>query len=67
MEKTIPFSFTSDNELLEESLNIKGLNNVKIKDMYVDNGNMKVGDFVEVKIFDFDGQNFKGEIYEFTK
>jgi len=33
----------------------------------VDNGNMKVGDFVEVKIFDFDGENYKGEIYEFTK
>lgn len=33
----------------------------------VDNGNIKVGDFVSVKFIDFDGNNYKGECYEFTK
>ena len=39
-EKVIPFSFVSDNSKLEESLSIKGFSDVKIKDMYVDNGKM---------------------------
>ncbi len=29
---------------------------------FVDNGNIKVGDFVKVKIYDFDGSDYKGEI-----
>ncbi len=33
----------------------------------VDNGNMKAGDFVNVKFVDFDGENFKGECYESSK
>ena len=33
----------------------------------VDNGNIKVGDFVNVKFVDFDGNNYKGVCYEFTK
>ncbi len=33
----------------------------------VDNGNVKVGDFVQAKFVDFDGMNYKGVIYEFTK
>ena len=33
----------------------------------VDNGNIEVGQFVDVKFVDFDGENFKGECYEFTK
>ena len=37
--------------------------NVKI----VDNGNVKVGDFVMVKFLSFDGDDYKGEIYESTK
>ncbi len=33
----------------------------------VDNGNVKVGDFVQAKFVDFDGTNYIGECYEFTK
>ncbi len=33
----------------------------------VDNGNVKAGQFVDVKFVGFDGENFKGECYEFTK
>lgn len=33
----------------------------------VDNGNIKVGDFVNIKFVDFDGNNYKGVCYEFTK
>lgn len=33
----------------------------------VDNGNIRVGDFVKVRFVDFDGTNYKGECYEFTK
>lgn len=29
---------------------------------FVDNGKVKVGDMVKVKIYDFDGSDFKGEI-----
>ena len=50
-EKVIPFSFVSDSQYLEESLNIKGLNDVEIKDMYVDNGEMVAnvsGNYIEV-------------------
>ena len=32
-----------------------------------DNRNIEVGKFVNVKFVDFDGENFKGEYYEFTK
>ena len=28
----------------------------------VDNNNVKVGDFVKVRIYDFDGNDYKGEI-----
>ncbi|HIT62156.1 MAG TPA: 30S ribosomal protein S12 methylthiotransferase RimO [Candidatus Caccovivens faecavium] len=37
--------------------------NVKI----VDNGNIKVGDFVMVKFLSFDGADYKGEVYEPSK
>ena len=37
--------------------------NVKI----VDNGNIKVGDFVMVKFLSFDGADYKGEVYESSK
>ena len=37
--------------------------NVKI----VDNGNIKVGDFVMVKFLSFDGDDYKGEVYEPSK
>ena len=50
-EKIIPFSFVSENQFLEEDLSIKGLADVKIKDIYVDNGEMTAkvdGDWVEV-------------------
>ena len=33
----------------------------------VDNGNIKVGDFVYVNFQSFDGENFKGEVYESSK
>lgn len=33
----------------------------------VDNGNIKAGEFVNVKFTDFDGENFKGEVYESSK
>lgn len=33
----------------------------------VHNSHIKVGDFVKVKIFDFDGSNLKGECYESSK
>ena len=33
----------------------------------VDNGNIKVGDFVYVNFQSFDGENFKGEAYESSK
>lgn len=33
----------------------------------MDNGNVKVGDLVDVKFVDFDGTNYKGVIYELTK
>lgn len=33
----------------------------------VDNGNIEIGHFVNVKFTDFDGENYKGEVYEFTK
>ena len=33
----------------------------------VDNINVSVGKFVDVVITDFDGENYKGEYYEFTK
>ncbi len=33
----------------------------------VDNGNVKVGDLVDVKFIDFDGTNYKGVVYELTK
>lgn len=33
----------------------------------VDNDNIKVGQFVDVKFVDFDGENFKGEYYESSK
>lgn len=52
VEKIIPFSFVSDEQELEEYLNIKGLSNVKIKDMYVDNGSMTAnisGNYIEVE------------------
>lgn len=39
-EKVIPFSFTSDNNNLEEYLDIDGLDNVKIEKVYTDNGNV---------------------------
>ncbi len=29
---------------------------------FVDNGNIKIGDFVKVKIYDFNGEDYKGEI-----
>lgn len=29
---------------------------------FVDNGSVKIGDFVKVKIYDFDGEDYKGEI-----
>lgn len=32
-----------------------------------DNRNIEVGKFVQAKFVDFDGENFKGEYYEFTK
>ena len=32
-----------------------------------DNKNIGLGKFVDVKFVDFDGENFKGEYYEFTK
>jgi len=32
-----------------------------------DNRNIEIGKFVEVEFVDFDGENFKGEYYEFTK
>jgi len=32
-----------------------------------DNNNVTIGRFVNVKFTDFDGENFKGEYYEFTK
>ena len=33
----------------------------------VDNENIKVGQFVQVKFVDFDGENYKGEFYESSK
>ena len=33
----------------------------------VDNGNIKVGDFVTVKFLTFDGADYKGEVYESSK
>lgn len=33
----------------------------------VDNGNIKVGDFVYMNFQSFDGENFKGEVYESSK
>src|SRR5574344_578918 len=37
-EKTIPFSFISDTEELEEEIKIAGLDNVKIEKVYTNNG-----------------------------
>ncbi len=37
-EKIIPFSFISDTEKYEDSISIKGLNNVKIEKISVNNG-----------------------------
>ncbi len=33
----------------------------------MDNNTIKTGDFVQVKFTDFDGENFKGEVYESSK
>ena len=40
-ERVIPYSFSSKNKALEESLSIKGLSNVEIQRAYVDNGTIK--------------------------
>ena len=40
-ERIIPYSFSSKNKVLEESLSIKGLSNVEIQRAYVDNGTIK--------------------------
>lgn len=37
-EKVIPFSFSSTSSKIEEEISIKDLENVKVKDVYVDNG-----------------------------
>lgn len=59
-EKIIPFSFVSENQYLEEDLSIKGLNDVKIKGMYVDNGKMTAnidGSYIEVNFSDGEWAN----------
>jgi len=60
LEKTIPFSFISETQRLEEDLAIKGLRDVKIKSMYVDNGEMTAnvsGNYIEVEFFDGQWEN----------
>ena len=53
LEKTIPFSFLSDSADLVESLSIKGLSDVKIKKVYVDNGEITAnidGNYIDVEL-----------------
>lgn len=59
-EKIIPFSFVSNNQYLEESLSIKGLNDVKIKKAYVDNGSMSFSiedNYIDVEFDDGEWSN----------
>lgn len=59
-EKIIPFSFVSEEQDLEESLSIKGLNDVKIKKTYVDNGEVTAnidGNYIDVDFTDGEWSN----------
>lgn len=40
-EKIIPFSYSSNSSIYSADLSIRGLKNVNIEDIYVDNGNVK--------------------------
>ena len=40
-EKIIPFSFISDEKAYEDSISIKGLNNVKIEEISINNGEVE--------------------------
>lgn len=51
VNKVIPFSFVSENQNLEEDLSIKGLNEVKIEKVHVDNGEVEAkvsGNYIEM-------------------
>lgn len=51
-EKIIPFSFVSEKQRLEESISIEGLNDVKIKKVYVNNGDMSFnidGNYIDIE------------------
>lgn len=50
-EKIIPFSYNSDSSTYSTDLSIRGLNNVEIEDIYVDNGDVKTkidGKYIEL-------------------
>lgn len=51
-EKIIPFSFISDEKAYEDSISIKGLNNVKIEEISINNGEVEaeiVGNYIDLE------------------
>ena len=53
-EKIIPFSFISDTKDYEDSISIKGLNNVKIEKISVNNGNIEAkvdGNYIDLEFY----------------
>ena len=53
-EKIIPFSFISDTRNYENSISIKGLNNVKIEKISVNNGDVKAnieGNYIDLEFY----------------
>lgn len=65
--KIIPFSFSSSNQEISEKLSVKGLNNVKIKNVHVDNGDIEAnidGSYIWAEFYNGEWRDEYRSIYK---